>query len=605
MNEIQKAVLKADEEYLISWGNKGIYKRALKDTEEMTAEFEIKDENSAVVNVSGETVTLYSELEKSTCSCVSRTVCRHIVGAVLLMKKSLPEGEEVSSEENKEPEAVKTVADNAEKTKKSAKDIKKEEKTAVKEEEKKALSEKDISKINKCAASISELLKDILVKGITRLPPDVPDSLEVAAVRCHSLKMADAERKLRELSGRLREYTGRKASFDIEIFTSRFLNCALYLKKLMSENITEEMLGTFRKSYEEQTEDISILPVGEREVTGGDYTGNIYYFLDVTKGHDAEFLSFSDLRPSFYDSVKRKAPSIVPWDLQVPLKSMMRSRMVLKNAKINEGRLSSSKDTKVLSSEDADLDCDEVRGRIICDFRKLAFMLTENDSDRELDRLFFINPEKCTDSRFDKLSQKYIMTLEDKNENVVYVTVKYSEGMKKYIELLENIGNNIIKNDIRNFTMLVIANIVDGELSLFPVEYYDFITPPPYEEFCVPYEQVDVDPEYPGMLLGIMSGIKRNTELVLQCGLSSGISPDEEMFEEVSELGMKGLAERYGEFLELAKGYRHLTEDNGGMILEKMAEVERYVEVAESGVKREAVMAGLCGRPATFAHFGV
>jgi len=76
-----------DDDYLIGISNKGIVKRAYKDKEEVAAVIgEIGDEAS--VKVGEETVTVRFPLGESKCSCPSRSICRHVVQAILVLKES-------------------------------------------------------------------------------------------------------------------------------------------------------------------------------------------------------------------------------------------------------------------------------------------------------------------------------------------------------------------------------------------------------------------------------------------------------------------------------------------------------------------------------------
>lgn len=83
-----KEVLKdVDDDYLIGLSNKGIVKRAYKDREENAAEI-CETGQEAVVKVNGETVTLRFPLGESKCSCPSRSMCRHVVHAILALRES-------------------------------------------------------------------------------------------------------------------------------------------------------------------------------------------------------------------------------------------------------------------------------------------------------------------------------------------------------------------------------------------------------------------------------------------------------------------------------------------------------------------------------------
>lgn len=90
MRDFKQILAETDEEYLIGLSNKGIVKRAHKDMETVEAKVcSIADE--AKVMVGTETVTICNPLGESKCTCPSRSICRHVVQALLVLKKELEE----------------------------------------------------------------------------------------------------------------------------------------------------------------------------------------------------------------------------------------------------------------------------------------------------------------------------------------------------------------------------------------------------------------------------------------------------------------------------------------------------------------------------------
>ena len=92
----------ADDEYLAGLSNKGTVKRAHKDRE--TTPCEILDTGDRGINVKlGEEELLIAPvLAESRCSCPSRSICRHIVQAILVLKDMYEAGEGGIKEEKKE-----------------------------------------------------------------------------------------------------------------------------------------------------------------------------------------------------------------------------------------------------------------------------------------------------------------------------------------------------------------------------------------------------------------------------------------------------------------------------------------------------------------------
>lgn len=87
MSEIRKGISKIDDEYLIGISNKGIVKRAYKDLERATLEL-TEEEMQLHVSVDDCSCQLVLPLSESKCSCPSRSICKHIVMAVLYIKNN-------------------------------------------------------------------------------------------------------------------------------------------------------------------------------------------------------------------------------------------------------------------------------------------------------------------------------------------------------------------------------------------------------------------------------------------------------------------------------------------------------------------------------------
>ena len=98
-------ILSADDEYLTGLTNKGTLKRAYKDMEsgDISAEY---GDDEITVSTGGEKCTIKNPLAESKCSCPSRSICRHIITAILWLKGN--SNEEVQEPEQKQPDKALT-----------------------------------------------------------------------------------------------------------------------------------------------------------------------------------------------------------------------------------------------------------------------------------------------------------------------------------------------------------------------------------------------------------------------------------------------------------------------------------------------------------------
>lgn len=95
MADWRQSLAGVDEDYLVGISNKGIVKRAYKDLEAegggARAAVSGLDQNAQELTVAagGETVTIRFPLGESRCSCPSRSICRHVIMAILLAQRAV------------------------------------------------------------------------------------------------------------------------------------------------------------------------------------------------------------------------------------------------------------------------------------------------------------------------------------------------------------------------------------------------------------------------------------------------------------------------------------------------------------------------------------
>ena len=101
-----------DDDYLIGLSNKGIVKRAYKDKGEVAARIGETGDNVSV-EIGGETVTVCYPLGESRCTCPSRSMCRHIVQAILVLKEHCAQEETAGTAQEQEAAAGSVQAQEA------------------------------------------------------------------------------------------------------------------------------------------------------------------------------------------------------------------------------------------------------------------------------------------------------------------------------------------------------------------------------------------------------------------------------------------------------------------------------------------------------------
>ena len=570
-------VLKADEERLTGLANKGLYKRAVKDTE---GEFKIEWHETPMgldVLANGEKCLIKAPLEASICSCPARGICRHILASIIFLRSafirmgyaeeteepSAPEPEqEVQTEPTPEPEAAPEPGQ---------------------AESHKPLTKKELAKVHEAADICKTQLAGILKRGLVRAADSACDGLEIAAVRCHAAKMADAEKAVREVGSRLGDCLERRAAFDERVFTHRLCESFRLLSRLESDTLTEKELGSFKRSYEEYGGSLDILPIGIRQVTEGDYQGEIYYFLNMDEKAEQRFFTYSELRPVFYENTKnmRRGSSEV-WGAGMTIKSLMRSRMTLIGAKVSDGKLSSSSTTTIVSQQRANLNCASLR-RLVCDdLREIAVTLGSRQIKDETHRLFFFHPKRILGCEFDDITQQLVIELADSFGNAARMTAKHTKFTKEFITQVESHVRKMQNHPEVYYVWLVSAYFEDNELTLFPIEMYDFISELEKHDFKLPaeYEKTDVQAGYANKLGVLFDETENKLCEAVRSGIGAGLTGTEQITKRAADYGLAELSRLCGEFFKTAERYRHSFDDLSLQALGEMSAVYDYISLA-------------------------
>ncbi len=108
MEDWKTLLVAVDDDYLVGMANKGLVKRAYKDME--AGDYKVLSaDGEAQVSVGAETATIRQPLGESTCSCPSRTICRHVLLGILALREYVgggagAEGEDAEEEKGTEKE---------------------------------------------------------------------------------------------------------------------------------------------------------------------------------------------------------------------------------------------------------------------------------------------------------------------------------------------------------------------------------------------------------------------------------------------------------------------------------------------------------------------
>ena len=577
MDDLKKALADANDEYLIGISNKGVLKRAYKDLETAFINPGFIDK-TADITVDNTQCVIKVPLAQSICSCPSKTICRHIITAVLWLKKELlsekPQSEQTSLTQSSDiilpelsvsgivPENITDViqppqigrlekelteypVDKLQKVMKkkyfnsfiekarvgalpkleegstvtadiyeenvSVKLLSPLEYSACTCRSKEMCKHKagvilawklrhkvitldslvpvrndaniDNDKLNSCAGHCLAFVERLLSDGLVRTPADAAEYAEANALICHNAGFSEGENLLRETGSRLKAYAAHSPEFSVYKLFCNIMDTYILMNNVRSENDPQKLktlTGEFKSSYNIE-ENINIIPLAQRKINSiSGYEGEIYYFLNKSKSGDRlPYLTFSDVRPSYYDNNSYSRKTNAPWGLYGSCSILMNFEMRLILPKISGIRLSSSSETQAFQICRPNLNQHEVYEKIYTDFRKLIEEnLIRTNSNEEDGSLVMIMPERCVSSSFSETSQRHTIVVEDFFEQQLKIQAHYHSKTRSYFEQLASVGKKMLEAPEKSYVIFGSIFIDEGQCSIYPIAVFDHITVP-------------------------------------------------------------------------------------------------------------------------------
>lgn len=400
---------------------------------------EIEESSVFTIQLPGENITvkLLSPLEYSSCSCHKKELCVHKAEAILWCR-------------------LKAGVF-------SLKDL---------EEFQKKDSPLDTVQIKNAAVQMKDYLEELMTTGLSRVSPDVTDSLERFAIISHNTGLADFERAFRGLGTLYQSYLSRQASFLTVDLMKKLTGLYSRVNNILeTEGIAQlvKEAGEFHADY---------LAVGDLDLTGitiehfedvSGYEGETVYFLETNKD---KWYTYTVARPVFYDKRKKwgnPQKAEAPWGLNCSLENLIRLRIHLRDAKCDERRrLSSSKETRGEILGNRSPYPNEIPGWYYEDFSRLFSERIAEQSDSAENAwgrdLVFIQPAFCEKAVFSGAEQMLSMVLYDSKKREIILELPYSKEEARSIRYLEKIR----EDDPPCFIGKIYLR--DGRIRLIPVD---------------------------------------------------------------------------------------------------------------------------------------
>ncbi|GFI09487.1 hypothetical protein IMSAGC007_01950 [Lachnospiraceae bacterium] len=369
MEAFKQMLTQTDDEYLIGLSNKGTVKRAYKDLDQEPPTV-TWGETEAEVTLKEAVCTIRMPLGESTCTCPSRSVCRHLITAILYLKSSqadtevlentkaeeeilsfplqklrracgnkryqellyhLKAGEQPQFQEGtvitvKVPWEAFTVKLLSPLEYSSCSCKSKElcphkaqaillyqlHKHAVTLEHLEKLCESkeewDHKELDRASASIQEEIRLQLMTGLSRLSPEAAEGMERLAVISRGAGLAAFETSLRKTASEYRLYFDRAASFQTEELLEQLLSIYQRAGEL-KETREPERLRTLAGSFREAYRlmpRLHLIAMGSRSFHSKTGYEGEIYYF--MEPDKGMFYQWTDARPVFYEGVRRRPP---------------------------------------------------------------------------------------------------------------------------------------------------------------------------------------------------------------------------------------------------------------------------------------------------------
>ena len=319
-------------------------------------------------------------------------------------------------------------------------------------------------------------ISSIFDRGISGLTGNEISQAEKFYIQTYGIKLFAAADELKNLSSELGFYFSKNISFS----NKRLMHilCSIYNRTsallIVKDNRKKIMLVGQRQEEKFNLDNIELIGLG---ASGGITKRNdllitaYFYCKDINS-----ILSMSTLRPYENSSQISTLYNMGQvWSNELSFKEVSVSKMILKDAKLSTGKISSAKSTVCnIKGKTTEEDINELAvsdySLIITELRKHKFRYFEPYSATK--NIFLIKAEEIKNIEYDKIEQKLKFDVLDSNGNTIVFDIKYnsvSENAIKYFEKNKTgsyfeyiLGSITEKNGIMNGKFL--SGIQDGKI---------------------------------------------------------------------------------------------------------------------------------------------
>ncbi len=523
LTKIRESLAAYDDDALVALANKGLFRRAQKDLEELSPEIVGEVDGKLRVRFGDALVDLREAPVQSTCNCPSGGICRHILATLLFLRKSSDESEQCVSCECEilavdedmirkwagstlMKRAMQKLAQGFEVTYQGESPIlftipalnvncrwmpggglngmvcdchaatvcehrviavlayraSKGLLEIVSESQSLEVPVGTARTREDILVSVRAVIHEMVSQGLSRVSLSTEQRLQTLAVSAHGFDLPRLERLLRGLADEVRLQLTRDAGAD----TRNLFNATATAEALCCalEHPTQSTVGAHKSQY---------MQVGSIELTGlgarrwrsrSGYAGLTVYLWDKSASNWATWTDARPLTVGEFDAVSRYRQA-GPWEGSMDPAQTSRSEMRLTGAWRNTvGRISGRSSTRALILGETNVEqvpgISEWKELIDCATKLFGGGLRERD---ERDEIVLLRPAHWGEPAFDEIRQEMGWPISDSAGMLLNLVLSHTPETKDAIKTIERIDRLSLQS------VLGVLHAVSGKIVVEPI----------------------------------------------------------------------------------------------------------------------------------------
>lgn len=494
--------------------NKGTYKRAIKDLATVSnVKVDVEESTVQIHFDDGITVTFTGDIRSYSCTCEARSICKHVIMALLEAKK-MYEGEEKTKVDfsallNVDVRSIiseKMWAEMMFRETFQPKVVFEEEAVLIASFPEENIivrfltAESVVDAICTCKAEgicrhkaeavywyqkekglshetkqmrpliiapeklsvFKEMIERVVHLGLTRLTENTIYEIEQLSVKARSLKLAKLENLFRKLGADIGLYRMKHASFQMAFYRQTLSTIYEHILLLERHHLQE---SPFRSEYYE-VPPLTLHAFGASGwQTKSGYVGVTYYFYNREQ---EKWITYTQSRPMFYEGSSTTPEELherqVPWGIAEKGYELSRSSFQLKQAKLNaDFQLSSSSQT--IGEVEGKTNVAEWQSLFLTSWEELLKIVKEQRLETNKQGVFCIEAAEIGEWKFQQQEQKWIIPLIDKAGKTLQMQMMKRPENERMIRLVKiNIDSLHVKrmlvHSYQEGTKLVVTPVI-------------------------------------------------------------------------------------------------------------------------------------------------